>query len=264
VEPTLAQDAWYSRGFAGVRQQEERQAASIRPNRIWLKKGSKRDFIFVDDEPFTLNEHNYYADGHWKNWMTCAQGIYDETVCCDRLGRKSRHWLGYFTVIDCNEWEDQQGNKHKYEMSLYPAKLTALKILESRRTDLGTLAGAMFSIARIGEKSPGCGDDFNFKKIVDLGKVAEAAMFRGKRLRDLFEAANRDEKEAKILKQRFQVEQEDGQFPFITPALNYMEILKPKTPKEMKDILRNYRAPENGNDRPQAAGGAGTEDDVPF
>ncbi len=232
-----------------------------------MPKGVKKEYIFIDDDPFTISEHQYFADGSWKNWLTCARGVYDDPMCCAKLGVKKRSFVGYLTAVDCSEWQDNQGNKHQYELLFFRGTGKALKILESRKEDHGSLVGAVMSVQRLEDKSPGCGDDFTFKRMADLSRLIEVVSFRGKKLKDIIAGANRDPAEAERYRNRFQAEPDsEGKFPMEIRPFNYMELLKPKSPKEMKELIGSYVAPKGDSD-----GGAGGhessesgEDDVPF
>ena len=255
-------DNWYSTGFESAKAEEQRRASAMMSRRFWMPKGSKKSVVFVDDDPFTIYEHQYQRDGNWKNWVTCSRGIYDEAVCCAKLGEKSRRWVGYFTVVDLSEWKDNKGNIRKNELVFFAAPLNVLKILESRKADNGgTLVGAMITIQRIGDSGAAVGNDFVVQKVGDLDKLAPEVAWRGKKLKDIINLANNDPAEAKSYMQRFQVEPDsDGQLALELNPFNYMELLKPKNQKDMKQILSGLQVQDDekgGDDQKD-------DDDVPF
>ena len=93
--------------------------------------------------------------------------------------------------------------------------------------------------------------------------MIEFVTFRGKKLVDIIDAANAgDTEKAQMLQKYFSVTKtaegkiERRLFPF-----NYMNIFAPKTPREVKEMLKGYVAEEQdgGNDR-----GSGKSDDTPF
>jgi len=257
-------DNWFSTGFGAAKVEEERRAAATMPRRFWMPKGGKKDIVFVDDDPFTIYEHQYQINGSWKNWMTCARGVYDDAFCCAKLTDRTRRWVGYFTIVDLSEWKDQKGNVRKNEIGLFAAPLNVLKILESRKADSGgTLVGALITVQRVGDTGAAVGNDFVVKKVGDLDKLAPEVTFRGKRLKDLIQTANANPDEAKQHVKRFQVEAgADGQFKTELRPFRYMELLKPKTQKEMKEILASFRHEDAG--KGEEAGTEGGEDNVPF
>jgi len=185
----MAEESWYSTGYDDMKREEDRVASSRGPNRYWMKEGTSRDIVFLDDEPFSIYEHNYRADGSWKNWMTCMRGIRDEAVCDDKLGTNNRSYVGFFTIIDCSEYTDKQGNSYQYEMKLLPAKMRVLKKFKRKKDERGSLIGCMYRVTREDSRSPNVGDEFEFKKEVDLEKLFDYAQFRGKKLKELYEKA---------------------------------------------------------------------------
>lgn len=262
---TETQGSWYQTGFKARLKEEERIANLVRPNRAWMPKGVKKEYIFLDDDPFTVHEHNYYMDGNWKNWLTCARGVYDDPLCCQKLGVKRRRFTGFFTVVDCSEWKDGNGNTHQYELIYYPALNKGLKLLEDRKESNGSLVGAVMVCQRLEDQSPGGGDDIQFKRMADLKKLFDVVQFRGKKLKDIIAAANRDPKEADFYRKRFQAEPDsEGKFAMELRPFNYMELLKPRSPKEMKELIGSYVAPKADGSQSSGEGGEASEDDVPF
>jgi hypothetical protein len=255
---------WYKTGYDGMGEEEARVASMFQPPRFWMPKGKSKELVFVDDEPFTIHEHNPQIGGNWRNWLTCLKGAGDDPVCCEMMGIKSRYWVGYYTVIDCSSWEDQQGNKYQYEMMLFPARLGALKKFKRKQEDRGSLVGCMYKASRDGEKAAGIGDDFEFVREAKMDKLFEIAQFRGKKLKDLFAKARANEKEMQDLKAKFQLNfsgdtLEDGLVPF-----KYFEVLKPKSPQEIREILAGYSRSSSGGSSTSSGSQAEGEDSVPF
>ena len=124
---------WYNTGYDGMAAEEARVASQFQPPRFWMPKGHSKEIVFNDDDPFNIHEHNPQIGGNWRNWMTCLKGAGEDPVCCEIMGLKSRYWVGYYTVIDCSSWEDQQGNKYQYEIMLFPARM-------------GTLLSSLFAV----------------------------------------------------------------------------------------------------------------------
>ena len=115
--------------------------------------------------------------------------------------------------------------------------------------------------SRDGEKAAGVGDDFEFVREAKMDKLFEIAQFRGKKIKDLFAKARQSEKDLKDLKSKFQLsfngdQLEDGLVPF-----NYFDVLKPKSPQEIREILAGYSRTSGGS-APDSK--AEEEDGVPF
>ena len=70
-----------------------KQEKKYGPRRLYLKGGTSRDVVFVDDNPACIYEHNPKMNGNWRNWMTCLQGVNDDVVCCQKLGLDSRYYV---------------------------------------------------------------------------------------------------------------------------------------------------------------------------
>lgn len=248
--------SWYQTGYAGMPQEAVRQGQLYAPNRLWIPAGQKKDEVFIDDEPCCIREHNPKLKGDWKNWFTCLEGIYDDVVCCDQLGSNSRYYVGYYTICDASEYTDKKGNKHQYELKFLPAKWKTLNKLKLKREDRDGFVGSLYTVIRSDEKSPSCGDDFEFKRAVDMDKLFDLANYRGKRLVDLYNKARQDDIAMEALKKVFKLEFDaNGNLLDKIVPFNYMELLKPKTPKELRDLLKGY-SPEGAD--------ADTGDSIPF
>jgi hypothetical protein len=256
--------SWYETGYDGVKKEEDRIAASQGPQRLWIPAGTGKDIVFLDDDPTCIHEHNPKMNGHWRNWMTCLKGVYDKVVCCERLGSSSRYYVGYFTVIDCSEWTDKKGNKYQYEIKLLGAKLKTLKKLRRKRDDRGSLVGCLFSAFREDGRSPSVGDEFEFKREVDMAKLFELVNFKGKNLGELFDKAMVDSDVMGRFKKLFQLSMDaEGKVEKTLVPFNYMEILAPRTPEDMLDMLGSYKKEDQDSD----GGGSSSsdqDDDVPF
>lgn len=258
----MSEASWYDTGFEGTEREANRSRMVYGPRRLWIPAGASKEIVMVDDSPFCIYEHNPKIGGKWQNWFTCLKGVYDDVACCDVLGDSSyRYYVGYFTVVDCSEWTDRNGVKHQYEVKLLPAKMKTLKKFKRKKEDKGSLVGAMFTAFREDSRSPSVGDEFEFKREVDLNKLFEVAVYSNKKLKEVFALA---EKENRIdeLAQTFQVTREaEGVAKTLVP-FNYFELLKPMPPADVKRFLL-------GVDDPDASAGGGDdsgpdEDDVPF
>lgn len=187
---TNAQKSWYDTGFGGMKHEEDRLAALSGPQRFWIPSGGNKLFVFLDDEPCCIYEHNPKINGSWKNWITCLNGVSDDIPCCEILGDKTKYYVGYFTVIDCSDYTDKKGNKYQYELKLLPAKIKTLKKFRRKKEERGSLVNTLFKATREDDKSPSCGDEFEFQREADLAKLLPLVIYKGKKLVELIAKAN--------------------------------------------------------------------------
>lgn len=271
----MSDDAsWYNQGYDGMKKEEDRISTMGGPNRIWIKPGTSCDFVFVDDEPVCIYEHNPKIDGSFRNWITCVKGIYDEAICCDEMGEKTRYYVGYYTVVDCSKWTDKKGNTYQYEVKFLPAKLKTLKKFKRKKEDriaagAGGLAGCLYKATREDEKSPNVGDEFEFTRTVDMEKLFQVANYKGKKLSDLFAKAS-DQPNQDRLRKIFNIKVgADGKVVNEIPAFSYMDLLRPKSMKDLKEALKNVEEKDpspGGSNTPstKSSGPSGADNDVPF
>lgn len=258
--------SWYQSGFGGVDQEQARIESQYGPGRFYVRVGGTKDFVFADDEPVCIYEHNPKINGNFRNWLTCLQGVSDDVVCCQILGPNSRYYCGYLTVVDCTEWIDKKGNKHQYEVKLFPAKLRTLKQIRRKKDDRGSLVATMYTAARDDDKSASVGGELEFKREVELEKLFEVANYKGKKLPDLWEEAEADDAAMSKLKRIFQIEPgSDGKLPRIVPPFNYFEVLKPRAPQELRLSLGQVEHDDGSTGSGGGSGGGAVKsDDVPF
>jgi len=261
--------SWYEQGFDGINEEERRLDDQQGPHRLWMPGGTSKEVVYVDDEPVCIHEHNPKMSGNYRNWMTCLQGVYDEVVCCQKLGPNSRYYCGYVTVVDCSEWKDNRGNMHQYEMRLLQFKLRSLKKFRRKKEDRGAMAGTMWRLTREDNNAPTCGDDWDFIRDVDMDKMFDFVLYRGKSLSEMWDEAEKDPEAMVRLQRIFQIKpDENGKLPRVVPAFNYFEILQPKKPKELR-LLLGAVEPDDDDSKGYSGssgggGGAAGEDKVPF
>lgn len=258
----MAGNSWYNtNGYDGADQERDRIARSYGPNRFWMKVGSTREVVFLDDEPFGIHEHQFRANGHWRNWATCLQGVHDIVPCCEKLGNKSRGYVAYYTVLDLTEAPKEAGAagiKYQYEVKFLPAKLTTLKTLKRKKLDKGSLVGLIFKVSRDSTDDPNCGGEFEFSKETDLDKLFKIATYRGKKLVDLYKESTEKADVLARLKDTFQVKLDGSGHPVPSLApFNYMKLLEPMAPRELKLILTGA-----STDDDTSSGGKDSE--IPF
>lgn len=258
---------WHvSNAYEGQKLDEAKQQASQTPDRFWMPNDSSKELIFLTNEPFGIYEHCPKIDGGYKNWMTCLRGVTDEAPCCEILGPKGRYFAGYYTVIDCSSYVDKKGVNHQYQIKFLLAKSRTLKKLKMRTEDNGPLTGTLYKASRTDAKSPGCGDDFTFKRMVDLDKVFASVSYKGKKLTEHWAKASTNAEELAKLQKIFQVELDSNGAPIAKLVqFNYMELLKPQDPKELRQFLKISNIEQSDFDSPTApVGKFGADDEVPF
>jgi len=255
--------SWYNTGYEGVDREKERLARLSGPNRFWMKEGTARELVFVDDDPICIYEHNPKMNGKWTNWITCLRDSNDIVPCCEKLGDKTRYYVGYYTVVDLTENTDAKGNKYQYEVKLLPTKLKTLQLMRRKKQDRGSLIGCIFKVHRDSREDPNCGGEFEFQREADLGKLFSVANYKGKKLAELFakeSAANPETLQR--LKDTFQlVVGADGSIAQKIVPFNYFNLLAPKDPKDVRNILGAATVEEAGG---EGAAPGGSDDEVPF
>mgnify|MGYP007111424633 CR=1 FL=1 len=245
-----------------MEKEEARQEAMYGPPRLWLKPGTSADVVVLDDNPVCIYEHNPKIGGSYKNWITCLQGVHDDVVCCQKLGPDMRYYAGYMTIVDCSKWTDGKGKTHQYDLKLCSGKMKTLKRWRRKREELGHLAGAMFRATREDDRSPNVGDEWAFQKDADLAKLFGVAQYKGQRLVDMWDEAERDAKKMAKVTRLFAVKPDaDGRLPRHTvPLFNYYEVLKPKDPADLRVLLAGAQKDDGG----YKGKTGGSEEDVPF
>jgi hypothetical protein len=140
-----------------------------------------------------------------------------------------------------------------------------LKKFKMKMEDRKSLVGCLYKASRVDQKSPSCGDEFEFQREVDMGKLFQAAIYKGKKLTEMWAKAQEDADGIEKLKKLFQIKLgPDGKLLPQLPTFNYFKVLEPKPAEEVKEMLGGYHPDD---DKPQsnafAKGGAKSED-VPF
>jgi len=265
-------ESWYTSGFGGIKTEEDRMAQQYGPPRFWMKAGTNTQIVFVDDDPVCIHEHSPKINGSWKNWFTCLKDSNpDDAACCEILGFDTRHYVGYFTIVDMTEWKDQKNNIHQFEIKLLPAKLKTLKLLQSKKEGReNRLAGRIYKVGRTDNNAPGVGNDYEYDREADMEKLFKVANYKGKKLGELF----RSEKEDEItrLKKTFKLATDGGALVHKVVPFNYFEVLRPKSPKDLRDVLKGAKIEKDddgfggGNKSDGGSGGGGqkADDDIPF
>lgn len=259
--------SWYKTGYDGISQEEQRLAQMGGPPRLWLPPDSTREVVFIDSEPVALYEHNWKANGSWKNWATCVRGIEDSCPGCEVLGENNRYYVGIYTVVDTSEWTDRRGNKHQFEINLLPAKLKSLKKFRRKSAERieagGTgLAGCLYRLARDSKDDASIGGEAEFVREVDMDKLFQLALYKGKKLSEMMDKAEQSADSLKILQRLFQLQMDGESIVRKLVPINYEQQLHPLTVKAFREIVGGAEKDDGGS----RGGGNGSRADekVPF
>jgi hypothetical protein len=264
--------SWYSTGFNSAVQQDAAKYtdSSFQPDRVWIPVGQSRELVFVDDLPAVFREHNAKINGSWRNPFTCLAPVMEngeEPPCCEKLGEKNAYTVAASTVIDCTKWTDKKGKVRQYEIKVLPAKYSTSQKLERKRAELEkdgkTLVGRLYRVTRETSKSPAVGDDYEYVRDVDMSKLLEFATFRGKKFTELLDAASAEAEKMAALARTFSLSKTaDGRLERKLVPFNYMSIFEPKTPREVREMLKGYVAEDD--DSRGGGSNSSRSDDTPF
>ena len=262
--------SWYQQGYEGVKREEDRLASQRGPQRFWMPAGEKKLVVWVDDDPFCIYEYNPKMNGSWKNWFTDPSEVYpDDTTVQEILqGKFNRYYVGYTTIVDCSKWKDRRGNEYQYELKLFPTKIKSLKLFQSKSEDWGGAKGKVVKVRRTSSEDASCGNDFEKDREADLEKLWKLITYQGKKIHEWFARALEDEDARASLLKVFNFRKGDGGVlvPEI-PTFNYFEVLKPKTPKELRAFLAGAKIDDPDGDS-SSSSGSGTDgeadENVPF
>jgi hypothetical protein len=252
-EEQAAEGSWFQKGYGGVKGEEDRIATKYGPQRFWMPAKETKTIVFLDDEPACIHEHNPKMGGSWKNWSTCIRDVYPD---------------GYYSVIDCTKWQDKKGNTYQFEVKLYGAKLKTLKLLQTKMQEDwgGSMTGKVIKIRRTSSDDASVGNDFTLDRDADMEKLWALATYKGKKIADLYAKALEDEDERHRLSKTFAFKKgENGVWLPEVPTFNYWEVLKPKTPSEMRTFLKAGGVEDPNDSASPSGGGEGKADEnVPF
>jgi hypothetical protein len=257
-----AKKSWYTTGYDGIDAEKERIARASGPNRFWMKEQTKRSVVFIDDDPFCVYEHNPKINGSWRNQFTCLKDVNDIIPCCEKLGDKSRYYVGYYSIVDLTENVDAKGNKYQYEVKLIPTKLKTLQLIRRKKQDRGSLIGCIFNVHRDSQEDPNCGGEFEFDREANLEKLLPLANYKGKKLLELYKEATEKPEVFQRLKDTFQLSLTvDGKIVPKIYSFNYPVLLAPKDPKEIRSLLGAANIDSSGG---ESAQDDSKDDKVPF
>jgi hypothetical protein len=229
-----------------------------------MPPGQRRELVFIDEEPTTIYEHNWKAGNSWKNWTTCLRGIEDSCPCCEVLGETNRYYVGYYTAVDTSKWTDRRGNEHQFELILIGAKIGTLKKLRRKRQDrlddgaTTALAGHLWRFTRDSDKDPAVGGDYEYVREVDLEKLFTLALYKGKKISEMFDKAEANSDSMKVLEKLFKIEKEGDTLVRKLVPINYYQQLHPLSVGDMRAAMNGVSP---GGDQTE---GARVDTSIPF
>jgi hypothetical protein len=264
-----ANKSWYETGYAGAEKEQERRDLGAAPRRFWLKVGASKEIVFIDDSPFCIWEHSWRV-GDDKNFQyaTCISKINPEGCPGDAAkGVQKAEYIGHYTIVDVTGYVSKDGKEHKYELVELSPKTKVLNKLKAKKEAKGSLVGQLFQVLRTDDNSASTGDDFEHKREVDMVKLYEVVSYKGKKLKDMIDAANNpsDPTSARVrryLAHHFQIP-ETGEIPASVPPFNYANVHAPMEPAAMRAAMSGARGFQANGSSGGSSGGTQT-DDVPF
>jgi hypothetical protein len=254
---------WMQTGYEAL----EETKSDFAPDRFWVPTGQTREIVFVDAVPAVFKEHNARMNNSWKNWLTCASVMATDNElapCCSIIGEP--YQVAMYTIIDCSKWTDKKGNSRQYEIKVLPAKYKTAAKLKRKHADLvnnqdipaeqRALSGKLFRVIRDTDKDPSVGNDFEKVRDVDVNKLFDLVTYRGKKLSDLILQASNDQRVYEMLHKTFGYTKDaDGNIPRKLLPFNYESIYEPKSAKDIKLMLRNFK-PEDRDEGSRFGGGS--------
>lgn len=202
--------SWYKEGAEGVEavkeDDEQRKALFDAPRRFWLKPDTSTKVCFLDTKGFFYKEHQFYRDGHWRNWETCISDISEEDCPPCEAGHKYSYNCA-FSIIDLTKYTDKKGNKVTASKKLLILKAGARnKVLKQKERRDNDLAHCVFDVTRFTKKECSTGEDFEFLKRATADELKELCPA----------GENPDE--------------------WLTP-FNYLEMFQPKSAEELRKLV---------------------------
>lgn len=221
--------SWFETGYKRLIE-EESKVGTI--SRFYVPDGESKEFIFVDDQPIIIKEHNPPIGGKYSNWMTCLSEIEQPCPCCATFGAKDAYLCGYYTIIDCTKWEDSRGNVRQFELKLLQAKKRTLAKFRRKAEERKSLVGTWYKASRNEPMSPRCGNDFEFVRDVDLANILPRVMFRGRLLSKLYDGWSNPENRNTLIN-TFRINLVDGTPEKAVVPFNYEKVLEPLSRRDM-------------------------------
>lgn len=236
---------WYSTGHDGeqVKAEEKRAESRYGPRRVWMKPGESKNYVFIDDQPFSFQEFQFFKDGSWQNWVTSPgpeSPVYATLV--KELG--DSYLVGMYTVVQCTPYTDKENKEHNYALEVFPSKGKTIR--EKMKLKAASLKDKIVTILRVGEKTVNHGDDFTpVKEVTDPDALFAKVNYKGKLLSQMFDEAEKDPEKMKSLKRTFNVQIDNGKLIRRVPAFNYHDVYAPLGPDEIRARIAGHDTPSD-------------------
>lgn len=272
----MTNTSWYETGYSGADREIEKRELGTGPNRWWLSAGSQKQGIFVDDDPFACDEHQWRNPGSkFPLFATCLSKVAADGVCpaCGGKGVDRAAYTGHLTIVDVAGWKDKDGNvRDQFELKEFCPKTTVMNKLKLKKAARGSLVGQVWTVTRATKDTASTGDDFEHVREANMEKLYTVVTFRGKNVSELITKANGHGEEAakvrKYLAHNFQIPV-DGEIPAKIPVFNYMKLHEPMNAADMRKAIANAVSMggfgNSGNSNSGGSAGPGSADEtVPF
>lgn len=157
----------FGRGGGGGWSDPEMDAEKVYgPRRFWMPKDTEAKGVFLDTEPFTLDEHQVELNGTFTNWFTCLGNWNEPCPICD--ADKDPYRVAMLTILSF--YKHEKSNQWRAVKNLFPMRQQTFKIMAEYRKDRkGDLTGWVFKAIRRGEKSANVGNSFDFQRKIEGG-----------------------------------------------------------------------------------------------
>jgi len=153
--------------------------------RFWMPRATSKKIVFLTEgtEALGLWEHQFRMGGKYTNWLSCLEPMRLKCHLCEwaaaHEGQFSRGKILVFSIIDCEEFTTRAGETKANVVKLLCAKSQTAELLKrkylSQLEEGRGLKGAMFQVYRSNEPtSPSVGNDYEYKKHVDLDTFPDA------------------------------------------------------------------------------------------
>ena len=184
--------SWFSTGYESAQTafDESPRGGSGKSERVYLRADTTKRFLFLDDDPAAMWEHQYKYDGKWTNWEPCheknkmlAKASGGSCPICKAYDDRWPYFVGIHTVIDLTPWFTKKDNIEMcFNRRMFAAKMGSkdkpgvMKKLEKLKAKHGRLRGLIFDVERPGSKTEVCGSEFDLVEKIDSDKIETYCM----------------------------------------------------------------------------------------
>jgi hypothetical protein len=152
----------------------QRQAQQNQPFRVYVKPGTTKEVVVLDDAPdLYIYEHQLKdpQTGRWNIFTGCIQDT-DNCPVCQVTGKEGYYAL-VLSVIDLEPYTTRDGKTIEWSRKLMVVKASQIKKFTRRFEKEGSLRGAVFELSRDGDKEPSIGSDIELIEFMEEGDLAQ-------------------------------------------------------------------------------------------